>query len=144
MDFTGARCKGLLDLFFSEDPTDIATAKSICAQCELCNVCLSTALENGEAWGVWGGTDYRERTALAAANGYPIPERFDTIEHGTPRGHAQHEAQGIPLEEYCGCLEAYRSAARDRMRKYRANKKRKSQEVQEKLPGPFTGDQTQL
>jgi hypothetical protein len=144
MDFTSALCKGQLDLFFSDDPADTDTAKGICRQCELCDECLTMALQNGEAWGVWGGTDYRERTALAALHGYPIPERFDTIEHGTPRGYAQHEAQDIPLDDYCGCIEAYRSAARERMRKYRANKKRKDQEVHRKLPGPFTGDQTQL
>lgn len=140
MDFTSALCKGKLDLFFSEELADVGIAKAICAGCELRQPCLENALENGEAWGVWGGTDYRERTALAALHGYPIPERFDTIEHGTPRGYAQHDTQGIPITDYCGCIEAYRAAARERMRKYRANKKRKAEEHLE-TPRPFTGDE---
>ena len=142
MDFTHAACKGQVDLFYDERPESMERAKQICRHCFVSQECLSLALENGEAWGIWGGTDYRERTAIAASKGYPIPERFDTIEHGTPRGHAQHAAQGIPLDDFCGCLEAYRAASRERMRKHREKKRKDQAGEQRNPPGPFTGDQT--
>ncbi len=42
-------------VFFSEDLGDIATAKSICAGCEVLTPCLQGALEREEPCGVWGG-----------------------------------------------------------------------------------------
>ena len=42
-------------LFFSDDPTEIATAKQVCALCPVITECLDTAIENREQWGVWGG-----------------------------------------------------------------------------------------
>lgn len=42
-------------LFFSDDPYDIARAKAICARCRVRQACLNGALERGELWGVWGG-----------------------------------------------------------------------------------------
>ena len=139
MDFSSALCKGQLELFYDENPESMDRAKQVCRQCPISQGCLSLALENGEAWGIWGGTDWKERTAMSASMGYPIPNRFDTIEHGTTRGHAQHITQAIPFDEFCGCLDAYRSAARERMKKYRANKKRKGS-GDRTTPSPFTGD----
>jgi WhiB family redox-sensing transcriptional regulator len=45
----------LVDLFFSEEPDEIAQAKAICAGCPLAVPCLEGALERREPWGVWGG-----------------------------------------------------------------------------------------
>jgi WhiB family redox-sensing transcriptional regulator len=45
----------LTHLFFSEDLYDIARAKAICAKCPVSALCLDTALERQEPWGVWGG-----------------------------------------------------------------------------------------
>ena len=42
-------------LFFSEDPINVARAKAICATCTVRQLCLSTALQRQEAYGVWGG-----------------------------------------------------------------------------------------
>lgn len=42
-------------LFFSEDPIHVARAKAICALCVVRDLCLSTALQREEAYGVWGG-----------------------------------------------------------------------------------------
>lgn len=54
-----ARCRDgngtLTHLFFSEDELLIARAKAICSRCTVAAVCLSTALERQEPWGVWGG-----------------------------------------------------------------------------------------
>lgn len=43
------------DLFFSDELTDIAAAKRICAQCPVIAPCLEAALTNAEPCGVWGG-----------------------------------------------------------------------------------------
>jgi WhiB family redox-sensing transcriptional regulator len=42
-------------LFFSDDPLDIARAKAICSRCVMRESCLAGALARGEVWGVWGG-----------------------------------------------------------------------------------------
>lgn len=56
---TDARCRtgegSNVDLFFSEDLHDIATAKLICAACPALAPCLQGALEREEPTGVWGG-----------------------------------------------------------------------------------------
>ena len=54
-----ARCRdgaaSLTDLFFSEDLSDIARAKSFCAECPVQTDCLTSAIARREPWGVWGG-----------------------------------------------------------------------------------------
>lgn len=54
------------ELFFSEDPAEIADAKEVCSHCPVRRECLSWALDNKEIWGVWGGRDEVEiRDALS-------------------------------------------------------------------------------
>ena len=43
------------ELFFSEDLSEIAAAKRICAECPVMSQCLEQAIHNEEPWGVWGG-----------------------------------------------------------------------------------------
>ncbi|HZT64701.1 MAG TPA: WhiB family transcriptional regulator [Acidimicrobiales bacterium] len=54
-----ARCRhgdgSLVDLFFSDQPADIARAKAMCRGCPLARPCLEGALDRQEPWGVWGG-----------------------------------------------------------------------------------------
>ena len=42
-------------LFFSEDPINVARAKAMCSVCTVRQLCLTTALQRQEAYGVWGG-----------------------------------------------------------------------------------------
>lgn len=42
-------------LFFSENPTDGARAKAICARCTVKVPCLERAIARSEPYGVWGG-----------------------------------------------------------------------------------------
>ncbi len=42
-------------LFFSDDPVQVARAKAICALCTVRDLCLTTAIQREEAYGVWGG-----------------------------------------------------------------------------------------
>jgi WhiB family transcriptional regulator, redox-sensing transcriptional regulator len=44
---------------------DEKQAKTVCATCPVQADCLAFALENDEAFGVWGGLNERERRALA-------------------------------------------------------------------------------
>ena len=44
--------------------TQIEAAKAVCQQCEVRDVCLKWALENGQDSGVWGGMSEDERRAL--------------------------------------------------------------------------------
>ncbi|MFO1538331.1 MAG: WhiB family transcriptional regulator [Actinomycetota bacterium] len=54
-----ARCRdgaaSLTALFFSEDPGDIARAKDYCVACPVRAQCLTAALDDDAAYGVWGG-----------------------------------------------------------------------------------------
>jgi WhiB family redox-sensing transcriptional regulator len=51
------------DLWFADSPAELELAKSLCAECPLRVECLSSALERGEPWGVWGGEIF-ERGAV--------------------------------------------------------------------------------
>lgn len=43
------------DLWFSEQPAEVETAKRICRSCPVRRRCLAGALARREPWGVWGG-----------------------------------------------------------------------------------------
>lgn len=43
------------DLFFAESPADVESAKALCGDCPVRDLCLAGALERREPWGVWGG-----------------------------------------------------------------------------------------
>jgi WhiB family transcriptional regulator, redox-sensing transcriptional regulator len=53
------------DLWFSETPTELEFAKSLCADCPVRIECLAGALERREPWGVWGGEIF-EKGAIVA------------------------------------------------------------------------------
>ena len=48
-------CRIRPELFFADSPAEVEQAKALCASCPLQQLCLQTALELGEPWGVWGG-----------------------------------------------------------------------------------------
>ena len=43
------------ELFFAESPQDVELAKAMCQGCRARLICLASALERREPWGVWGG-----------------------------------------------------------------------------------------
>lgn len=51
------------DLWFSELPTELELAKSLCGKCPVRQDCLAGAVEREEPWGVWGGEIF-ERGAV--------------------------------------------------------------------------------
>jgi hypothetical protein len=72
-----ASCRALdADLFFPETTADEAAAKEVCTACVVREACLEHALVHGEAFGIWGGLNLRERRILRRARAVPV---------GTPR-----------------------------------------------------------
>ncbi len=62
-----AACNGIdSDIFFpdSEDESASSSAKAICAECPVAQVCLQYALATNQGAGVWGGLDEGERRRM--------------------------------------------------------------------------------
>jgi len=53
------------DLFFAEAPADLERAKLLCRTCPMRAVCLASALERQEPWGVWGGEIFDQGVVIA-------------------------------------------------------------------------------
>jgi WhiB family redox-sensing transcriptional regulator len=53
------------DLWFSEQPTELEFAKSLCADCPVRLECLTGALDRHEPWGVWGGEIFEKGNVVA-------------------------------------------------------------------------------
>lgn len=51
-------------IFFPGQGEDARPAKAICARCPVAVECLTFALDNGERFGIWGGTSQRERRLI--------------------------------------------------------------------------------
>jgi WhiB family redox-sensing transcriptional regulator len=62
----GAACYGLdPELFFPTTEVEAGLALSCCSVCTIRDVCLAWAVQNGERYGVWGGTTEQQRQRLA-------------------------------------------------------------------------------
>jgi WhiB family redox-sensing transcriptional regulator len=67
-----AWCVGVDDVYFfpARGRPDLEKkAKALCAGCPVRERCLEHALEQGEVFGVWGGTSEQERRRLAKETG---------------------------------------------------------------------------
>ena len=67
-----ARCAEVDTEMFFPDKGDINSATSarlICKGCEVKVQCLEYALDNREVYGIWGGTNERDRRPLLKARG---------------------------------------------------------------------------
>ena len=53
------------DLWFADDPADLARAKELCGPCPVRARCLASATQRREPCGVWGGEIF-ERGAVVA------------------------------------------------------------------------------
>ncbi|MEO5901739.1 MAG: WhiB family transcriptional regulator [Ilumatobacteraceae bacterium] len=63
-----ASCRALdAELFFPETANDEDAAKRTCDRCPVREACLDHAMTNGEAFGIWGGLNLRERRLLRRA-----------------------------------------------------------------------------
>lgn len=69
---TQARCAEVdTELFYPEkgDSYSADMARRICMQCEVRVQCLNYALDNSERYGIWGGTNERDRRPMLRARG---------------------------------------------------------------------------
>jgi WhiB family redox-sensing transcriptional regulator len=58
------------EIFFPEKYESVAaTAKKVCAECDVAKQCLEYALRNNEQYGIWGGLSLIERRALKRQSG---------------------------------------------------------------------------
>lgn len=53
------------ELWFAENPADLQTAKTLCADCPVQLACLAGALQRREPWGVWGGEIFDHGVVIA-------------------------------------------------------------------------------
>lgn len=64
-----AACKDAEEVdFYSQDPLEKKLAKSICDECPVKFLCIQTALNNHERFGIWGGADEIELRKDQAIN----------------------------------------------------------------------------
>ena len=74
MDSAGVKCKHMTDFFYPNKPSaDVSKAKALCngldggPPCAFRNICLRHAIDNHEAYGVWGGSSERDRRRIQRA-----------------------------------------------------------------------------
>lgn len=73
------------DVFFSEELTEIATAKRICAECPVMAECLEGALERREPYGVWGGQLFSQGKVLTIKRRRGRPPKVARPEDAFPQ-----------------------------------------------------------
>lgn len=71
-------CRVEPDLFFAERPADVERAKALCRGCPLQAMCLQTAIELREPWGVWGGELIERGRIIAHKRGRGRPRKDQT------------------------------------------------------------------
>ena len=74
MDDPRVKCKGVTGFMYPNQPSsEVSKAKALCngldgdPPCPLRSVCLRHAIDNHEAYGVWGGTSERDRRKIQRA-----------------------------------------------------------------------------
>ena len=71
------------ELFFSEEPVQIAIAKKMCGSCPMASACLEGAISRAEPWGVWGGELFDAGSIIAAKRGVGRPRNRTLDESST-------------------------------------------------------------
>ena len=87
MDDQRIKCKGLVGFFYPNKPSsEVAKAKGVCngldgsPACPLHKTCLKHAIDNHEAYGVWGGTSERDRRKIQRARNKHRNRRIYSLE----------------------------------------------------------------
>jgi len=90
-----ASCAGLpVKWWFPEQGASIREAVTVCNTCEVKTECLQYALDNGERFGIYGGTTARQRRQIRRR--LNTPPRTKRIQHGTRNGYNWHLNHGQP------------------------------------------------
>lgn len=64
------------DTFFAEAPADVESAKALCRDCPVRELCLAGALERREPWGVWGGELFVQGVVVAHKRPRGRPRKY--------------------------------------------------------------------
>lgn len=60
-----AACRGLdVEMFYAQEPGATSQALRVCASCPVRAACHDTAMNEREAFGVWGGTPENQRRRI--------------------------------------------------------------------------------
>lgn len=71
-----ANCQGVdPDLFFPQRGASVREAKAVCSMCKVQEQCLTTAINRGEKFGIWGGASERQRRAIRRQRKADIAQR---------------------------------------------------------------------
>ena len=73
------------DLWFSDSPTDLELAKSLCGDCPLRVECLAGAIERREPWGVWGGEIFERGAVVPRKRPRGRPRKEDAARDAVAR-----------------------------------------------------------
>ncbi|MCH7788339.1 MAG: WhiB family transcriptional regulator [Acidobacteria bacterium] len=87
IDATEARCAANdvnPAVFYSEDVTDIGTAKRLCMECPILAQCLQGAISRAEPCGVWGGQLFSNGHILALKRRRGRPPKVPRAEDQLP------------------------------------------------------------
>ncbi|MEU5951353.1 WhiB family transcriptional regulator [Streptomyces sp. NPDC047525] len=93
------------ELFFPVTATGPAlreelAAKRICLRCPVLRPCLTWAIDSGQAYGVWGGTNAEQRAVLRQKAGSSAPAHLTSAEprfsSAEPRSAAPSDAPSNP------------------------------------------------
>lgn len=105
------------ELFYPSSPRPLAAQPAIrefCAVCPVQPICLRTALQRWERYGVWGGMSASQRADLlnkrlpkdpdrvrAAASSRPPQSGRPRAECGTPGAYERHRRLNEPIDDAC-------------------------------------------
>ncbi|MFV2088222.1 WhiB family transcriptional regulator [Micromonospora sp. LOL_021] len=77
------------DLWFSDSPTELELAKSLCVDCPLRVECLAGAIERAEPWGVWGGEIFERGAVVPRKRPRGRPRKEDLARDAALRGEVE-------------------------------------------------------
>lgn len=66
------------ELWFAELPADVEHAKALCRDCPVQQMCLDSALDRREPWGVWGGELFLQGVVIPRKRPRGRPRKDET------------------------------------------------------------------
>ncbi|MDN5745022.1 MAG: WhiB family transcriptional regulator [Nocardioidaceae bacterium] len=63
------------ELWFAESPSEVETAKALCLDCPMQDLCLDGAKQRREPWGVWGGELFLAGVVIPRKRGRGRPRK---------------------------------------------------------------------
>lgn len=119
-----AACKGSpVTIWYPESTNSQGPAKRICGACPVQTQCLQHALDAGEAYGVWGGLNERERRSLRRGDVKPARTAARRVRPPAPFIHGEPGTSGYQrhLREHTEPCAPCRAAAAEYRKGRRAS-----------------------